>query len=126
MLHIIGENGITEQGKVSWEVLPGILDHVKLDGERHSRNNPEEGVGLLRTSQRQVDSGSLEAQLEVAAGTSLQKCRAAGRASAACDWRDVAGWDYELGSVGRGDWPRPAAVRMQTGCSALRCVMLIS
>lgn len=102
-------------------MLPGILDHVKLDGECHPRNNPEEGDGLLWRSQQRVDSGSLEAQLEVAFGTSLQKCRAAGRESAACDWRDVAGWDYELGSVGRGDWPRPAAVRMQTGCSGLLC-----
>ena len=53
-------------------------------------------------------------------GTSLQKCRAAGRESAVCDWRDVAAWDNELGSVGRGDWPRPAAVRMQAGCSGPR------
>lgn len=42
---------------------------------------------------------------------------AACRESVGCDWRDVAGGDNELGSVGRGDWPRPAAVRMQAGCS---------
>lgn len=60
---------------------------------------------------------SLEAHLEVAIGSSLQKYRAAGRELAACDWRDVVGWDNELGSVGRGDWPRPAAVRMQARCS---------
>jgi hypothetical protein len=43
--------------------------------------------------------------------------RAAGNKSAACDWRTGAGWDNELGSVGRGDWPGATAVRMQTGCS---------
>lgn len=63
---------------------------------------------------------SLDAHLEVAIGSSLQKYKAAGRESAACDWRDVVGWDNELGSVGRGDWPRPAAVRMQAGCSGPR------
>lgn len=95
---------------------------MKLDGECHPRNSPggEEKVGLLRTSQRSVRLVSLEAHLDVAISTSLQKCWAAGRESAACDWRDVAGWDNELGSVGRGDWPRPAAVRMQTGCSGPR------
>lgn len=76
--------------------------------------------------ERRVHSVSLEAHLEVAIGSSLQKCWAAGRESAACDWRDVAGWDNELGSVGRGDWPRPAAVRMQTGSQVLACVMIIS
>lgn len=45
---------------------------------------------------------------------------AACRELAGCDWRDVAGGDKELGSVGRGDWPRPAAVRMQAGCSGPR------
>lgn len=93
VLHIIGENGITEQEKASKEVLPGTLHRVKLDGERHPRNNPygEEEVGLLQTSQQRVDSVSLEAPLEVAIGTSLQKCRAAGRESAACDWTLLVG-----------------------------------
>lgn len=50
--------------------------------------------------------------------TSLRTSWAAGRKYSACDWR-VSGRDNEPGSVGRGDWPGPAAVRMQTRCSVL-------
>jgi hypothetical protein len=44
---------------------------------------------------------------------------AASRKYSACDWRVDAGRDNEPSSVGRGDWPGPAAVRMQTRCSVL-------
>lgn len=41
---------------------------------------------------------------------------AASRKYSACDWRVD---DNEPSSVGRGDWPGLAAVRMQTRCSVL-------
>lgn len=51
--------------------------------------------------------------------TSLWTSWAASRKYSACDWRVDAGRDNEPSSVGRGDWPGPAAVRMQTRCSVL-------
>lgn len=101
--------------------MPGSLEQVNLDGEY--------GPGNSQAERRKWGSCGAAGQggfreLGGSAGGCHQhlpaELPAACRGSAACDWRHVAGWDNELRSVGRGDWPRPAAVRMQTGCSGPR------
>lgn len=106
------------------EVLPRCIDRVNLDGESHPGNKQAErrklgsrgGGGVAAAPGGSCEMGGSSGGCHQHLPAELP---AACRESAACDWRAVAGWDNELGSVGRGDWPRPAAVRLQTqtGCS---------
>lgn len=132
-LHTVAENGMMEQGKLLLDVLVSVasisFDRVELTGwGTLSRKPPGEAeeVGLLPTSPFKVDPGSLGRSSGGCRGHLPAELPAACRESAGCDWRDVAGGDNELGSVGRGDWPRPAAVRMRAGCSLLACVRIVS
>lgn len=91
--------------------MPRTLDHVEC-GEWHSGRYPGESgklspkMSLLRFCKMNLVCASQRTSW------------AAGRKYSACDWR-VGGRDNEPGSVGRGDWPGPAAVRMQTRFSVL-------
>lgn len=90
-----------------------------------SREQPggEEGASLVRTSQPR---GNCEAASPSggAGATSLRSGRAAAGTRPPVIGGLLLGAD-ELGSVGRGDWPRPAAVRMQAGCSGLLAAVRI-